>query len=55
MSHGYRPGDGVDLHEPPEHCGTPMTLYRGSRSAFELVCGHCNAEIRTDEDGVVIR
>ncbi|CAL9651124.1 hypothetical protein [Streptomyces sp. enrichment culture] len=52
----YKPGDQIDLYDPPEHCGQPMVVWnsRTSAAAHEVVCREYDADFRTDYDGNVI-
>lgn len=52
----YRPGDQIDLYEPPKHCGQTMQVYTGQSNthAYEVVCRDDDAEFRTDDNGNVI-
>ena len=52
-----RKGDMIDLYDPPEHCGQPMTVWnsRDSSSAHDVVCAEYDYTLHTDYDGVVLR
>lgn len=51
-----KPGDMIDLYDPPEHCGEPMTVYttRGNTSAYDVVCEEDEYALHTDHDGIVL-
>jgi hypothetical protein len=53
----HRPGDHIDLYDPPEHCGEPMTVWnsRDTTSAHDVVCGYdLDHVLHTDYDGVIL-
>lgn len=52
-----RKGDQIDLHDPPEHCGEPMTVWssRDSDSRYEVACNEDDYSLYTDHDGNVLR
>ncbi|MEU1497300.1 hypothetical protein [Streptomyces sp. NPDC005732] len=52
-----RKGDQIDLYEPPEHCGQPMTVWDSAdnSSRYDVVCAEDEFTVHTDHDGNVLR
>ena len=51
-----RKGDQIDLYDPPQHCGEPMTVWdsRDNTSRYDVVCEEDEFTLHTDHDGNVL-